>query len=81
MWTSKQCLIGEELGNAERGRAGHGGRLTLLWQDTQKSIGTTQAAVVCVGASHICVCAHVCPDAGGRLAGREKHLLWTLGLS
>lgn len=61
---------------------GMGGRLTLLWQDIQKSFGTTQAAAVCVG---VCICARahmcVCPDAGGRLAGREKHLLWTLGLS
>lgn len=36
-----------------------GGRFTLLWQDIQKSIGTTQAAVVCVGAC-IYACAHMC---------------------
>lgn len=38
---------------------GMGGRLTLLWQDIQKSIGTTQAAVVCVGAC-IYACAYMC---------------------
>lgn len=60
MWMLKQCLIGDDLGNAERGREGRGGggraRLPLLWQDIQKSFGTTQAAVVCVGArTHACM--------------------------
>lgn len=59
MWMLKQCLIGEDLGNAERGRVGRWGgcaRLTLLWQDIQKSFGTTQAAMVCVGPrTHACM--------------------------
>lgn len=39
--------------------SGERARLTLLWQDIQKSFGTTQAAVVCVGA-RIHACMHMC---------------------
>lgn len=61
-----------------------GDRQLLLWQEIQQSFRTTQAVVVWVG---VCVCscmhmyAHVCPGAGGRQAGTEKHLLWTPGLA
>lgn len=79
MWMFKQCLIGEDLWKAERGREGRethfivAGYSKVIW-DHPGSSG------LC-GRTHICVYAHVCPDAGGRLAGRKKHLLWTLGLS
>ena len=33
------------------------------------------------GGKCLFVYAHVCPGAGGRQAGTEKHLLWTPGLA
>lgn len=64
MWTSKQRLIGEELGNAERGRVGHGREIhSIVAGYSEVNWDHPSSSGLC-GGMHICVCTHVCPDAG-----------------
>lgn len=79
----KQCLIGEDLGNAERGREGQRGACEthFIVAGYSKVIWDHPSSRGLCGRTHTCVYAHVCVlMLGGRLAGSEKHLLWTLGL-
>lgn len=81
----KQCLIGEDLGNAERGREGQRGACEthFIVAGYSKVIWDHPSSRGLCGRTHTCVYAHVCVLmlGAGWQAGREKHLLWTLGLS
>lgn len=71
---SSNVEMGEDLGNEGGEREGEtasivAGNPRVIW-DHPGSRGVS-----------MCVYAHVCPGAGGRQAGTEKHLLWTPGLA
>lgn len=72
MWIFKQCLIGDDLGSAERGREGQGRGAHFIVAGYSKVIWDHPSSSGLCGRMHICVYAHVCPNAGGRLAGRQE---------